>query len=330
MVVQQLARYRRRWYATHADLRHALDRPVISVGNLGLGGTGKTPAVIHLARLLTGLGERPSILSRGYGRRRRLDGVVVVSDAYGIHADLPRSGDEPLMLARRLPGVPVLVAEDRYLAGRLAECHLNCTVHLLDDGFQHLRLARTVDLVLLLCADLDGSAAAGREALDAADSADAVLLHRDLSDRVDEVRHRLPRPQLFHVETTGGEPEVVEPAGHTVRATEGVRVVVVAAVARPERFVAAVEQTGFVIADRQIYRDHHRFSSKDVERMVEACRTTGAEMVLTTEKDVVRLLPYRPFPVTVAWLPTTLTIEPEAVFKNWLSTRLSQAARVAQ
>ena len=84
MVVQQIARYRRRWYATHANLRHTLDRPVISVGNLGLGGSGKTPAVIHLARLLTALGERPSILSRGYGRRRRMDGVVVVSDGHGI------------------------------------------------------------------------------------------------------------------------------------------------------------------------------------------------------------------------------------------------------
>lgn len=329
MVVQQLARYRRRWYATHASLRHALDRPVISVGNLGLGGTGKTPAIVHLARLLTGLGERPSILSRGYGRRRRVDGVVVVSDAHGIHADLPRSGDEPLMLARRLPGVPVLVAEDRYLAGRLAECHLNCTVHLLDDGFQHLRLARTVDLVLLSRAELDGSAVAGREALEAADSADAILLHRDVADRVDEVRQRLARPQLFHVETKSGDPEVVEPSGHTVQASGGARVVVVAAIARPERFVAAVEEAGFVIAGRQMYRDHHRFALKDVEHMVEACRATGAAMVITTEKDVVRLLPYRPFPVTVAWLPTTLTIEPEAVFKNWLSIRLNEARRVA-
>lgn len=329
MAVQQLARRRRRWYATHPALRRTLESPVISVGNVGLGGSGKTPAVIHLARLLTTLGERPSILSRGYGRRCRLDGVVVVSDATGIRADLKRSGDEPLMIARHLPGVPVLVADDRYLAGRLAECHLNCTVHLLDDGFQHLRLARAADLVMLSRADLDRARTAGREALEAADSADAILLHRDLADRVDEVRHRLPHPRLFHAEMATGEPHVIEPWGHTIQAKAGTRVHVVAAIARPERFVAAVETAGFIVTGRQLFRDHRPFSPADVRRMVQASEATGAEMVLTTEKDVVRLLQYRPIPVTVAWLPIMLTVTPEAVFRRWVIERLDEVRKVA-
>jgi hypothetical protein len=117
-----VARLRRQWYARHAEARRGLRQPVISVGNLTVGGSGKTPAVAHLARVLSDLGERPSVLSRGYKRAERADGVVVVSDGRTVRADLRRSGDEPMMLARSLQGVPVLVAEDRHLAAALQRC----------------------------------------------------------------------------------------------------------------------------------------------------------------------------------------------------------------
>ena len=124
------------------DLRRRLRRPVISVGNLAVGGRGKTPTAATIARLLIEMGETPAVLSRGYGRREADDGVVVVRDPGGIRADVARSGDEPFMLARQLPGASVLVSADRYLAGCLAEHHFGATVHVLDDGFQHLA-ART-------------------------------------------------------------------------------------------------------------------------------------------------------------------------------------------
>src|SRR5579863_3672687 len=130
-----------------------LDRPVISVGNLALGGRGKTPLVAHLARLLLAEGERPAILTRGYHRRHREDGVVVVRDAEIIRAGLDESGDEPLMLAESLPGVSVLVSDIRAIAGALAERALGATVHILDDGFQHRALARDVDLVVVTAED---------------------------------------------------------------------------------------------------------------------------------------------------------------------------------
>ncbi len=103
-----------------------------------MGGRGKTPVVAYVARLLVEAGERPAILSRGYGRRRQEDGVVVVSDGRHLLADLDRSGDEPLMLARTVPGAAVLVCERRALAGALAERRFGATVHVLDDGFQHV------------------------------------------------------------------------------------------------------------------------------------------------------------------------------------------------
>ena len=143
-----VASRRRAWYVRSPDRQRRLRQPVISVGNLSVGGSGKTPVVAHLARMLQAFGERPAILSRGYGRRVQDDGVTVVSDGTQVRADFDHAGDEPLMLARALPGVPVVVASERHLAGRLAESQLGATVHLLDDGFQHVQLWRDINLLV--------------------------------------------------------------------------------------------------------------------------------------------------------------------------------------
>ncbi len=173
------ARYRRRYYARRSFLPRRLARPVISIGNLAAGGRAKTPVAALVAERLRARGERPAILSRGYARRDAADGVVVVRDPGGIRADLDRAGDEPLMLARRLDGVAVLASGSRYLAGRLAEHHFGCTVHVLDDGFQHFDLDRDADLVLLAPEDLTDprTLPSGRlrEPLDAASAADAFI-----------------------------------------------------------------------------------------------------------------------------------------------------------
>jgi tetraacyldisaccharide 4'-kinase len=164
-----------------AGRRHArpLRQPVVSIGNLSVGGSGKTPLVAFVASLLRDLGERPAVLSRGYARQRAEDGVVVVSDGRSLCADVDRAGDEPMWLARALPGVAVLVAADRHLAGALAESRLGATVHVLDDGFQHHGLARDVDLVVVSAADLaDVTLPAGRlrEPLEALARADALVV----------------------------------------------------------------------------------------------------------------------------------------------------------
>ena len=138
------------------DLRRRLRRPVVSVGNLAVGGRGKTPTVAGAGARLVAAGERPvdpqPRLRRARSPRKAWSWSATPA---GIRADLARAGDEPLMLARQLPGVPILVSSDRYLAGRLAEHHFGVTVHLLDDGFQHLQLDRDVDLVIVEPDDLD-------------------------------------------------------------------------------------------------------------------------------------------------------------------------------
>jgi tetraacyldisaccharide 4'-kinase len=302
-----LARRRRRRAGTR---QQHLGRPVISVGNLAVGGRGKTPMVATIARLLLDAGERPAILSRGYARTAPADGVVVVSDAEGLRADLPRAGDEPLMLARDLPGVPVLVCPNRYLAGRVAETRLGATVHILDDGFQHLRLARDVDIVLVGDEDVGPGARtlpAGRlrEAPDALAEADAILFTgTDPS--------RLPSGlagRVFGVRRTTGVPPGLEP---------GARVVALAGIARPERFFADVRAGGWTILRTLSFRDHHPYSSADVAAIWTSARTADAAAVLTTGKDLVRLLPFRPFPLPVAALPLTMEPDPLPAFTEWL------------
>ena len=182
---------RRSWYERHPQAQRSLDHPVISVGNLSVGGSGKTPIVATLVRLLLAMGHRPAILSRGYARRHTVDGVVVVHDGERVLVPVEHSGDEPQMLARALPGVPVLVCPDRHLAGRCAERKFGCTMMLLDDGFQHLSLGREVDLLVMPASDLDeGVLPSGRlrEPLDAASSADGI------HHRVDPLPARVTAP----------------------------------------------------------------------------------------------------------------------------------------
>jgi len=316
-----VARRRRERYARRPDLRRRLRRPVISVGNLAVGGRGKTPAVAALARVLLAAGERPALLSRGYGRTQPEDGVVVVNAPDGIRAELARGGDEPLMLARQLPGVPILVASDRYLAGRLAEHHFEVTVHVLDDGFQHLQLDRDLDLVIVAPEDLDPSARtlpSGRlrEAPDALVAADAILA----SDPAVQMPQDDPRP-LFQLRRALGELQGAEP-GAVARDTP---VLALSGIASPGRFVSDLRAAGVHVVHSLAYRDHHPYRRTDLARILSAARDAGAAAVVTTEKDFVRLLPFRPFPLPVAYLPLTMEIEPAAEFRSWLDASLRAA-----
>jgi tetraacyldisaccharide 4'-kinase len=311
-----VARRRRERYASRPDLRRRLRRPVVSIGNLAVGGRGKTPTVATIARLLVSLGERPAILSRGYARTEPEDGVVVVSGPDGIRADLARAGDEPLMLARQLPGVPVLASSDRYLAGRLAEHHFDVTVHVLDDGFQHLLLDRDIDLVIVTTDDLASSARTLpigrlRERPDALAASDAVLAATEgvvLPAGVDVPVFRLGRRL--------DSPIVQVPVDPTMP------VLAVAGIADPRRFLADVAHLGWRVAATALFPDHHPYTRRDLERLTADARAAGAGALLTTEKDYVRLLPFRPFPLPVGYVPLTMEIEPLPEFRRWLDASL--------
>jgi tetraacyldisaccharide 4'-kinase len=338
---------RRAWYAGRPHRMRQLDRPVISVGNLVVGGSGKTPVVAALAKLLAGAGERPAILSRGYGRREAADGVVVVSDGERRLASAGQSGDEPYMLAQSLQGVPVFVCPDRYLAGRLAEGRFGCTVHLLDDGFQHVQLGRDVDLLVVQRSHLDERLlpfGTLREPISAARVAGALLVAGS-DDDAKAVSARIGVDTVFQVVPRYRPVRALGAAGGDVSALAGRRVVAVAGIARPQRFVAALRATGCEVVREMMFRDHHWFTSRDVDAIGKAAEESGADLIMTTEKDAVRLDvlmgralsgspggPDKARPTAEgapvwAVLPLELTIEPPDRFSTWLAGRLAAARR---
>lgn len=326
---------RRAWYDRHPDRARRLERPVISIGNLVAGGSGKTPIVASLARLLASAGERPAVLSRGYGRRDAPDGVVVVSDGERVLAPPAQSGDEPTMLAYTLPGVPVLVSRERYLAGRLAERRLACTVHLLDDGFQHLQLARDVDLLVVSAADLDDRllpAGRLREPVAAARVADALLVPGTDAD-VDTVMSRTGVDTAFRVSVRYHAPQLItdDPQGAAADLHAGPPsrpVLAVAGIARPARFFAALRALGWTVGRELVFRDHHWFTPRDISRIEQAAFSAGANLIVTTEKDAARLSPSLVMaPPAWAVLPVELLVEPVDQFASWLAGRLAAARR---
>ena len=313
-----IARRRRERFARRPFLRRRLRHPVISIGNLAVGGRGKTPMAALVARLLREAGEHPAILSRGYGRTEPVDGVVVVRDRAAIRADLQRAGDEPLMLARQLPGVSVLVCEDRYLAGRLAEHHLGATVHVLDDGLQHLQLDRDVDIVMVGHDDAANPVTLPtgrlREPLDTLVVADAIVA----DPGVEIETAGIPAP-VFRARRTQGD-AVIEGGVFTSGPAFAV-----AGIANPSAFFAQLEASGHQLAGRQAFADHHPYSERDLAGITAKARAAGASCVLTTEKDYVRLLPFRPFPLPVAVVPLTIEPAPLPEFHSWLIASLRAA-----
>jgi tetraacyldisaccharide 4'-kinase len=308
-----IARRRRERYARRADLRLRLRHPVISVGNLAVGGRGKTPMVAAITRELIAMGERPAILTRGYARTRAEDGVVVVRDPDGMRADLARAGDEPLMLARSLPGASVLVSSDRYLAGRLAEHQFNPSVHILDDGFQHLQLDRDVDIVMLGHDDvahpvtLPGGRL--REPLDALVAADAIIAADD-----DVV-----------VDAAGWEVPFFRTRRVLTNPTPGVPALAFAGIATPSRFFDDLRALGATLVSTLAFRDHHPYSRHDLDCIRAEAGSAGAMVALTTEKDYVRLLPFRPFAIPIASVALTMEPDPLPEFRQFLAGSLRAA-----
>jgi tetraacyldisaccharide 4'-kinase len=246
-----------------------LQGPVVSVGNITVGGSGKTPFLILLGELLEKQGIPCDVLSRGYGRLTK--GTMEV-DPGGS----PRKyGDEPLLIARKL-GVPVVVGEDRYAAGRLAEEKFGPRLHLLDDGFQHRRLAREFDIVLASPGDArDSLLPTGRlrEPLSSLTRADAIVLTNDTAG--DGLR--LGRQQVWRVTRDIVAPQTDESC------------LAFCGIARPLNFVAQLRAAGVMLADTRSFRDHHRYSAEDIRQLLQLRQQRGAKAFVTTEKDAVNL-----------------------------------------
>ena len=250
-----------------------LTRPVISVGNISVGGSGKTPFVLMLGELLAERNIPIDVLSRGY--RRSTHGVLRVN-SQGTPKEF---GDEPLLIARKLQR-PVIVGEDRYLAGLSAEQEAaragSNPIHVLDDGFQHRKLHRDVDIVLLNREDLDDRllpAGRLREPLSSLHRADVVVVDPEFP--VD----RLPAAnfQVWRVERRIDVPELNRP------------VIAFCGIARPQRFFSELRRQGLDVREEITFRDHYRYAVADVQRLAAAQRGIAGSSLITTEKDAINL-----------------------------------------
>ena len=309
------------WFA-----QRKLPVPVLSVGNLTLGGTGKTPVVILLTDWLLAQGKRVAILSRGY-RRTSADPYLLVSNGERLLVGPNEAGDEPFLMAQRCPKAIVAVGADRYELGYwvMDRFPIDCLV--LDDGFQHLGLFRDVNLLLVDATDADGLAAlvpAGRlrEPLQAAARATAIVVTRaDVPAQVTQVRHRLQsvigpmpdpiqvvfRPESFVSVVTGALQPLSWSKGKTALLCSGVGHV--------GSFRSLAETIGIRILDEAVYVDHHAYTSQDVEQLRARAAELQAELVVTTEKDAGKLAAL--LHPTDSWWAVRLTTD-VTVGEDWL------------
>jgi tetraacyldisaccharide 4'-kinase len=295
-----------------------LARPVISVGNLSVGGSGKTPFVILLGEMLKERGVPFDVLSRGYGRQTR--GVLQV-DPEGSPREF---GDEPLLIARRLR-VPVFLGEDRFAAGQFAERKFGPQLHLLDDGFQHRALARDFDIVLVTPDDArDRLLPAGRlrEPLTSLRRADAVVLTSGASPSAFPAEGKLVWRVWRGIKiptraSLGGAPAL----GAAPRGESGVppRPVAFCGIARPQNFLRQLRTAGIEPAAEAIYRDHHAYSEKDIHELLALKAQSEAGGFVTTEKDAVNLSHHVEALQPLAVIPVKMELEDAA---NAVSTML--------
>ncbi|HKW76423.1 MAG TPA: tetraacyldisaccharide 4'-kinase [Terriglobales bacterium] len=288
--------YDRRWLKVNK-----LSRPVVSIGNISVGGSGKTPFVIALGELLQQRGISFDVLSRGYRRKSR---AVAIVDPLGSAEEF---GDEPLLIARKLQ-VPVVVGADRYEAGLLAERTFQSQLHLLDDGFQHRGLHRDFDIVMLPGSDLEDTLLPMgrlRESISSLRRADVLVIEcaatpADFGGAVWRVQREL---QLDH--------------------TEKLPAIVFCGVARPRRFFSEVEALlgARGVVEQVAFPDHHRYRVPDVERLLRIKTQSGAACFITTEKDQINLanLAERLQPLTFARLRLQLA-DPGSAFEQLLRT----------
>lgn len=303
-----------------------LEVPVISVGNLVLGGTGKTPLVHHIAELLQQQGYKPAILSRGY-KGTAADAINIVSSTSDILLEAGESGDEPRLLAEKLPGVPVITGRKRYATARFAIDSFGADILILDDGYQHLALQRNINLLLFNDRKGlgNGHVLPGgdlREPLSALNRASAFVISTingpepgSTINITNILTSRYPEKPLF---TASYQPENFLLRLHKGRSEtipiEEIRpkpIYGFCGIANPDTFKTTLENSGIKLTGFKNFPDHHKYSSADTRQLLENARLSNAEGLITTEKDLVKLRHMFPAEITLFAQPVRLRLPDE-------------------
>ncbi|MEE8553524.1 MAG: tetraacyldisaccharide 4'-kinase [Desulfobacterales bacterium] len=322
--------------------------PVVSIGNIAVGGTGKTPMTVYVTELIRRFGYKVAIVSRGYkGKAEKTGGIVY--DGRIICMEPDQAGDEPFMMAKRLRSVPVIVGKDRFKAGMLAVKEFNPDVVLLDDGFQHLRLYRDIDLVLL---DFNTPFGNGnllprgilREPASSLSRADALILTRsdsspgsikaNLLDRLMYLSQKrsvyitFHAPYIYKVVKAFGDMEHIvlsKSRDWDSEIIKGRNVFAFSGIARNEDFKHTVESFGCDVSGFAGFPDHHKYSNEDINKILRSAKDAGAEIVCTTEKDYARMGNSKSWPIDLVIIGIEIAFgDDEAAFNAYIQNRLSE------
>jgi tetraacyldisaccharide 4'-kinase len=297
-----------------------LDVPVISIGNITTGGTGKTPLVEWICRLLAGAGNKVCILTRGYGRLKS-NARVVVSDGTQILADHLHAGDEPFLLAQRLLGFAAVISDsDRYAAGQWARKEFGTEVFLLDDGFQHLQLSRALNIVTIDATNPWGGGSLLpygrlREPRSGLKRADCVVITRadqaeELSPLISEIKSFVnDRPIVISSMRFVGFENLSGISENETDSDIASPVAAFCGIGNPCAFFSQLKVLGYELKMERIFPDHHIYDRKDIDSIVAEGKSVGVKMLLTTAKDAVKL---RSFEFEIP----TMVVRIEPVFED--------------
>lgn len=332
-VYEPAIRFRIHLYENGILKQKRLPCKVVSIGNITVGGTGKTPMVHYVANLLKGLGLQVAVITRGYGGYAQRSGGIV-SNGKTTLMELEASGDEPQLLAHKLKGIPLLVGKDRYQAGRLAISRFGSSVLVLDDAFQHLPLKRDLDLLLLDSARPFGNGhciprGILREPVKQMKRASALILTRrtggsDLarvSSMIESRAHGRPIFKCMHVPDglfVAGQKESLDLA-----TLKGRRLFTISGIARNDSFRETVSRLEAYIAGSLEFPDHHRYSRHDLRLIWKSARDLNVDNIITTEKDYVNILTEIPSTPQLLVLAISISFGDDTeAFASYLKSRL--------
>lgn len=284
--------------------QHKFTVPIISVGNLTMGGTGKTPTVLFITKALQERGLKPVIVSRGYGGKAKGQ-VNIVSDPKEVKMNAYEAGDEPFMLASQLPGVPVITGSKRFLSIEHAIDHFEANLIILDDGFQHLSVKRDIDLVLFGAQSGFGNNRVFpggdlRESRHALQRADFFLItgitngNLEPQALIDDLGASQPQVPCYLVTRSEGSYFSATEQRECSKDDLPTKAFAFCGIANPERFRADLEGSGFAIKGFLPLSDHQHYHEQVLSEISKSCQDTQAQVLLTTEKDLVKLDGFTP------------------------------------
>ena len=316
--------WRNLFYSVGFFVTHRLPVPVISVGNLSVGGTGKTSTVIYLARELQQKGLKVVIISRGY--KRKSSGTVLVSDGERTVSSWEEAGDEPFLMANRLPGIPVVTDEVRYRGGIFAMEKYSPQIILLDDAFQHRSLDRDIDIVLLNSQDPPDTYkllpyGKLREPWFHLRRAQIVFWTKVNMSSLDPVlRMKVARANVPAFTSKMEADELVhdvEGNGLPLEKIKGQKTFAFCGIADPDSFRWLLGEVGLDVVGFRVFNDHHLYSKKDVESIVDAGTAAGADIFITTDKDIFKVADWAPTEAPVYSLGVHVVLSEEGEIALW-------------